>query len=81
MKGEDKFDLADRNWWLDRGIALQYQLEECKEKQASEGLLVLLQGCMDICNKRLAEYEAMERTTGDDLMKRFSELIRDMKQW
>ena len=75
------WDRADYNWWLKRGIALESELEDCKIAGASEGLETLLQGCVDICNKRLAEYERMHRTTGEDLMKKFTELIRDMKQY
>ena len=47
--------------WLQRAAELHALLEDVKENTDSEALAVLLRGALDVCERRLAGHQKMER--------------------
>jgi len=49
-----------RRRWQSRQAAIRHLMAEVIAYEDSRGLIALLQGCLDICNKRLHDYEAQD---------------------
>lgn len=50
-------DRLARRRWESRQAEIHSILWECEQYNDSAGLAALLRGCLDVCNKRIAEYQ------------------------
>jgi len=67
--------------WEKRGVQLFSLVEDLKEHPDSEGLMVLLSSALDLCERRLAGIEKLERVNDQELMDHVRQVLNDVKKW
>lgn len=65
--------------WEERGAALFEMVQDLKEHPDSDSLLVLLEASLDVCERRLAGIENLERVEHYDLMEYVNNIINSQR--
>lgn len=65
--------------WEERGVTLFTMVQDLKQHPDSESLLVLLEAALDVCERRLAGIENLERVEHYDLMEYVQNIINSQR--